>query len=369
MRIISVETYRYDLPLVRPLSLKRGMMEIRSGMVIRLRDERGYEGLGEVAPFPGLHRENLKQVKRQLSDCMPCLLDTTIPEGIAGLNGGFEAWLGDLGLFPCVRFGVELAVLNLLGDEEKLPLHALLSPVSHREVLINGLIADSGNDIEAQAKAMAAEGYRCIKLKVGHLPVDSAVTAVQRVRAAVPAQVSLRVDANRAWTLPHAVSFGSGIAGCGIDYVEEPLRDPGDLETFHEKTGIPIALDETLAGMPPNDAVLFKGVGAWVLKPSVLGGFENAAQFCRLAMKNGVVPVVSCAFQSGIALSGLAQFAAAFTPPDAAMGLDTYRWLAEDLLVTPFRARRGAVDVAAIAETGRAIRHDLLQEIEGVYSL
>jgi len=366
MRIGRVETFRYDLPLVRPLFMSGGRIKTRSGMVIRILDEEGNEGLGEVAPLPGLHQENLEQAQTQLAEFMPSLPGTTVAEGIAGLNGGFGAWLGDLGLFPSVRFGVELAVLNLLADAKTLPLYGLLSPDSHRELLINGLLTGSCDDIETQAKALVAEGYRCIKLKVGHLPVDSAISAVGRVHAAIPAHVSLRLDANRAWTLPDAVTFGRGAAGFGIEYIEEPLRDPGGLDALYEKTGIPLALDETLAGMSSGDAVLSKGVRALVLKPSVLGGFEKTAGFSRMAMSKGILPVVSCAFQSGIGLSGLAQFAAAFTPPSVAMGLDTYRWLAQDLMATPFRARRGAVDAAEISEMSRGIRADLLRPIHAL---
>jgi hypothetical protein len=46
------------------------------------------------------------------------------------------------------------------------------------------------------------------------------------------------------------------------------------------------------------------------------------------------------------------------------MGLDTYRWLARDLLATPFRAQRGAVDAAEISKASRGIRADLLMPVQ-----
>ena len=73
-----------------------------------------------------------------------------------------------------------------------------------------------------------------------------------------------------------------------------------------------------------------------------------------------VLPVISCAFLSGIGLSGLAQFAAAYAPENVAMGLDTYKWLKEDLLEKPFRADEGKVDIEKIVQQSAHIDKNLL---------
>ena len=58
--------------------------------------------------------------------------------------------------------------------------------------------------------------------------------------------ISLRLDANRAWTLDEALEFASGIKGIKIEYCEESLKNPEQLDSFLEKSDLPIALDETL---------------------------------------------------------------------------------------------------------------------------
>ncbi|MBF0552815.1 MAG: o-succinylbenzoate synthase, partial [Deltaproteobacteria bacterium] len=72
----------------------------------------------------------------------------------------------------------------------------------------------------------------------------------------------------------------------------------------------------------------------------------------------------SSAFDSGVSLSALAQLAAALTPPDVAMGLDTYKWLKEDLLTEPFRAEQGRVDAKEAFNWGKSIRKDLLKPVD-----
>jgi len=91
-----------------------------------------------------------------------------------------------------------------------------------------------------------------------------------------------------------------------------------------------------------------------VIKPSVVGGFENAALISLWAQAKGKLAVVSAAFESSISLSSYVQFACylemriAEIPPafdkklerSVAHGLGTYKWLKEDVVVEPLVIRR-----------------------------
>ena len=91
-----------------------------------------------------------------------------------------------------------------------------------------------------------------------------------------------------------------------------------------------------------------------VIKPSVIGGFENAALVARWAQNQGKMAVVSAAFESGLGLSAYIQFSCYIElqnadickvikselVPSIAHGLGTYRWLEEDVATDPLRVGR-----------------------------
>lgn len=82
-----------------------------------------------------------------------------------------------------------------------------------------------------------------------------------------------------------------------------------------------------------------------VIKPSVVGGFENAALIAKWAQLHKKMAVVSSAFESSVSLSAYIQFAYYLEKQNAAIwrikgrapnadiahGLGTYRWLNEDV--------------------------------------
>ncbi|MBF0495624.1 MAG: o-succinylbenzoate synthase [Deltaproteobacteria bacterium] len=361
MKLARLAVWRYDLPLVRPLHLMGRTMATRAGYLIRLTDDFGHQGYGEVAPFPGLHREDLDLAGRQLHQLGRVLPGAEVPADIRRVDGAFEDWLRRLNLAPSVRFGVELAGLNLLAGIEGHPLYDFFSSPAHRTILINGLVTGPVAEAAEQAEQLRAEGYRVVKLKVGRQPLPVDVAAVKAVSRVLGDGVKLRLDANRTWSLSEAVDFGRSLDPDQIEYIEEPVRRPDQVTPFFQQTGIAVALDESLTELTESGLAFPMGVRALILKPSLLGGIEKTAWYARMAALLGLVPVLSSAFDSGVSLSALAQLAAVLTPPDVAMGLDTYKWLKEDLLTEPFRAEQGRVDAEEAFNRSKTIRSDLLR--------
>ncbi|KAF7808980.1 protein PHYLLO, chloroplastic [Senna tora] len=86
-----------------------------------------------------------------------------------------------------------------------------------------------------------------------------------------------------------------------------------------------------------------------VIKPSVVGGFENAALIAQWAQQLGKMAVVSAAFESSLSLSAYVQFSCYLdrqnagtlkalndkAAPSVAHGLGTYQWLKEDITANP----------------------------------
>ena len=65
----------------------------------------------------------------------------------------------------------------------------------------------------------------------------SDAAAVLAVREAVGPEVTLRADANGAWTIAQAVQFGKNVAGAGLEYIEDPTFDSCSFSDFYLETG------------------------------------------------------------------------------------------------------------------------------------
>lgn len=333
----------WDLPLARPLRTGGRTVDRRSGLLVVVEDGEGHGGIGETAPLPGLHRESFDEAAAQLFALAADLESGQVPEGCPALAGAFETWLGSRGLHPSVRTGVEGAILSLLADRAGTGVARLLAADPAAMVRINGLLDGSPDAILEGAARLAAAGYASIKIKVGRRDAGEEARLVQSVRAVVGPAVALRLDANRAWDLAAALDFAGCAAPAGVEYLEEPLRRADDLAEFVASSPIPVALDETLLGFSPQAPPDLGGVAALVLKPSVLGGYERAMAWARLARRARVAAVVSAAFPAAVGMA-LDVACAAALGDETAHGLGTSAAFAADLGRAPLAIECGRVD-------------------------
>ena len=341
---------RYTLPLTAPLTLKGTEHTEREGVLVRLDDD-AHTGWGDVAPLPGFSPETLTEALADVRRATDVFAGRTPGPDWADPNAEIHRALDALGLAPSARFGLDLAVFDLAAQASGRTLAQAMHPDPEVTVPVNALLTGEG-DVPAEAERLASEGYRTLKLKVGRAGLDDEIALVRTLRKRLPA-VALRLDANQAWTMDEAVRFAEGVAGIGLDYVEEPLREPADLPVLWFDTQLPVALDESLAGTEPA-ALQGKGwATAAVLKPTLLGGVVRTLQFAAQAKALGIRPVLSGAFESGVAMRGHAALAAATGAAPA--GLDPYRRLAADVLAPRLPLDRPTVDVPSFFRTERAV--------------
>jgi o-succinylbenzoate synthase len=342
----------YRLPLAAPLLLKGVRHAEREGVLLRLEDPEGRVGWGDAAPLPGFSAELLAEASRQLEGLAGWVRDLR-PEAPWGDPAHpLHAEIGGLGLVPSAQFALDLALLDLAAQASGRTLAALLHPDPEVSLPLNALLA--GEDPEAtlrEASRLAALGYRTLKVKLGRRPVAEEVALVRALQERLGPGVALRGDANQAWTLDEASAFAEGAPA--MEYVEEPLRDPADLPALWFDTGLPIALDESLAGLGPGDLVGKGWAAAVVLKPTLLGGVMRTLGFARQARALGIRPVLSGAFESGVAMRAHVALAAA--TGGAPAGLDPYRWLAEDVLAPRLPLDRPWVDVPGLLGAEREV--------------
>ena len=336
MKIVDCEIKQYDLPLARPITIKGNTITRRKGVVFIVCNEDGFVGYGEAAPLEGLHPESL-------DDCICQLKD--IKSEIAGLENGILPE----GLSGSVRLAVEMATWDVFAETESI------------NIPVNGLLMPGAGSMVSDAVELVDVGYTSIKVKVGRQGIAEDIEMVSEIKDVAEGKAALRLDANRTWDIGQAVEFCRKVGTGGIEYIEEPVKDIKDHSEFYERTGLPIALDETLieCGLDSD----LSHVGAFILKPSLIGGLGRTAEFISFARENKITPVISCTFQSSVALCGFALFAAKMGLGDIAHGIGTFEWFGDDLLVDPVSVTNGCVSLAEVMKKRLNLREDMLRDI------
>jgi O-succinylbenzoate synthase len=212
---------------------------------------------------------------------------------------------------------------------------------------VNGLAVGSGTVLEMECEELRNGGFKAVKLKVGRLTILQDIERVRLARKILGDEIPLRLDANRAWEWDDAVKFAEAVQDFNIEYCEEPLLDSNKLEQLHLQTGMPLALDETLwyAPTPKADApakhVSLSGIRALILKPGILGGWNNTKMWIEHAQKYGIHCVLSSCFESGLGLNWIAFMANELLSEQFPAGLDTSKWFEQDLIEPRFLIQNG----------------------------
>ena len=213
MMLTGFTLYRYTLPFTQAVVFRGIEVQRRTGCLLKLEAEDGIVGWGEVAPLPGFSTESLEEAVTQLSQLKPWMMGRPVMPEWLDLHGEPALALDRKRLVPSVRFGLELAVWNVLAGQRKLPLPDLLGNTPGRTVALNGLLMGQEEDVVNEAVRMRKAGYQAIKLKVGRHTLEEDIRRVRRVSDVLGPDVQLRLDANRAWSLETATTFVRAIAG------------------------------------------------------------------------------------------------------------------------------------------------------------
>lgn len=322
-----VETY--DRALARPLRIGKASIRSRRGCYLHLEDEQGRRVSGECAPLPGLHRETFDAAAAQLEEMASTCRGMDLEPGAPAQERA--------DLLPSVHFALTMACQSWQWRQEATP--RAVSP----GVALNGLVWAGDGDLFKEVDRLLDCGYRSVKVKVGRQSLDQDISRIGGLKQHVAGRALLRLDGNRAWSTQEACRFGAAVGSEGIDYIEEPLRDPGDHTRFWRQTGIRVGLDETLAESTANDAFAGAAIAALILKPALLGPLQRTLRFIRLAKSRGIDAVLSSVYESPLALHFYARLAQSEEIGATPQGLDTWRCFAEDQDLGPLIIKNGCM--------------------------
>lgn len=293
---------RYVLNFKRPSGTSRGVMTEKETWFIIL-EKNGKKGIGECGLLRGLSIDDRPDYEEKLQ--WAC---ENIHLGEAAL---WEA----LKEFPSIQFGLETAFRSL-EEDDLFVLFPSEFTSGKKNIPINGLVW-MGNEayMKQQIEEKLAQGFNCIKLKIGAIDFEKEIGLLAFIREHFSAKdIEIRVDANGAFAVSDTLDKLTQLSKFEIHSIEQPVK-AGQAEAMQKlclETPLPIALDEELIGIfkyEDKEALLQKIQPQYIiLKPSLVGGFKGSDEWITLAEKYNIGWWITSALESNIGLNAIAQY-------------------------------------------------------------
>lgn len=287
-------------------------IEARELLLLRIEDSEGNVGAGEAAPLIGYHEATVEQVRAAVEDCrsileradafdrpelfQECARRAVLPEAVAA---------------------IDLALWDLAGRRSGEPVWRLLGARSAPPVEVNATIgAIDRAGAAAAAAAARAQGFRCVKLKVG---VGDDAGRLAAVRAAAGPACAVRIDANGVWSVDQAIASLRAFEPAGIELCEEPVAGVEQIAVVARAASIPVAMDESARAPGALDRRHCQAVCLKIAGCGGISGVIGAAQRARTA---GYRVYLASTLDGPLGIAA-ALHAAAAVGPDRPSGLAT----------------------------------------------
>lgn len=290
------------LEFKRPSGTSRGVMTEKETWFIVLEKD-GKKGIGECGILRGLSADDRDDYEEKLN--WAC----------QNVNLGETALWEALLEFPSIQFGIEMAFLSLKSENPYLLFPSDFTNTT-QSITINGLVwMGEASFMKQQIEEKLADGFNCIKLKIGAIDFQKELELLQFIRSHFSAeQIEIRVDANGAFALNEALNKLNQLNQFQLHSIEQPIKK-GNIKAMKdlcETTPFPIALDEELIGVfsfEEKEKLLQEIKPQYIiLKPSFVGGFRGTQEWITLADKYNIGWWITSALESNIGLNAIAQW-------------------------------------------------------------
>lgn len=293
LRIVGVRTLVFRAPLAEPVQTSFGMMHERPTLLVRVEDEHGAFGWGEVwCNFPTVGAEHRAHLIDSLvapilraqawEDPRAAFRELSRRLHIVGVQSG------EPGPIAQIVAGTDVAMWDLAARRAAQPLWKMLGGSPTVPVYASGLGPGSPEKLTA---SKLQEGYRAFKLKVGFgQERDRANLGALR---ALLGPLPLMVDANQAWDLGQARTMSAALAEFAPLWLEEPIAADQPLSAWKQlarDSKIPLAAGENLRGIEAFEAAL-KSDAFGVIQPDIgkWGGFSGCLEVGKMALARGAM--------------------------------------------------------------------------------
>jgi len=301
--MLNAKIHKHDLIFKEQAGTSRGTLAKKVSIFLGLYQDNKLIGLGECSLLPGLSFESEKVALKQLNAIAKEINKKQVLPNSKKLEG-----------YPCVRFCVETAILgfnNVSFDK----VFVLEIASKNNPIKINGLVwMDSQARQLKKIEKKIAQGFQCIKLKVGALSFEEDLALIKEIRE-VSKKIEIRLDANGSFNKDNVYKILDSFSKYNIHSIEQPLK-AGQVNETHElikENIIDIALDEEIIFhkkfySSKEDLLEKLNPQYIILKPGLIGGFSETSQWISLSKDKKIGFWLTSALESNVGLHAIYQY-------------------------------------------------------------
>ena len=306
-KMFTATAIRHDLIFKQASGTSRGVLTKKTSWFIKIwfDDEPEMFGVGECGLLKGLSFDDKEGYEDKLFDVC------------TNINDYINNFHTSLNEFPSIRFGLEMALMDIRGLGQRL-FYKTDFTAKKAGIPINGLIwMGTEAFMQQQIEEKLEAGFDCIKMKIGAINFDSEYEIIKNLRQRFAKEtLEIRVDANGAFEANEALEKLELLSKLDLHSIEQPIKQGQitEMTSLCAKTPLAIALDEELIGIHELNAKkeLLETIKPQyiILKPSLVGGFKASEEWIILAKKMGIDWWATSALESNIGLNAIAQWTA-----------------------------------------------------------
>jgi len=294
IKISRIEIFVFRAPIDVPVRTSFGVMSDRPAVLIRVEDDQGVHGWGEIwCNFPTCGAEHRARLAETV--VAPLVIGRTFAEpgdGLAWLEektGVLAIQTAEYGPLAQVIAGMDIAIWDLAARRAGQPLHKFLGGTGPGAMpaYASGINPDAPMDTVQSSREA---GYRAFKLKIG-FDSDHDVANVEEISRGLGEDEHLMVDANQAWDLTTAKEMSRRLSEYGLSWLEEPIRADRPVREWAELAAasqIPLAAGENIRGQDEFQTAI-NGGNIRVIQPDACkwGGITGCLVVARNALAAG----------------------------------------------------------------------------------
>lgn len=220
MEITAITAFPRQVKLKTPFKLALGELRDITTLIIKIETDDGVTGYGEASPYAPVNGETNETEQAALPVFVNALTGCD-PRNLEQVHARMDVVMAGHTALKC---GIDTACSDILGKAASLPLWQLLGGHSHIVTTDITIPIGTPTQMVASARTYVAAGFTALKLKAGDNEAAD-IAAINAVCAAVGPTISVKVDANQAWTVSQTLRIAAQLRAPNLIAIEQPVPD------------------------------------------------------------------------------------------------------------------------------------------------
>ncbi|MEM7426615.1 MAG: enolase C-terminal domain-like protein [Pseudomonadota bacterium] len=287
MKIIRIDVFQVDIPLVVPSEYPHKTYEALDDTVVRLETDSGDVGWGEVCPIGSAYQPaHALGVRAAIEEMAPGLIGED-PTQTDCINATMNKWLkgGEY-----AKSAIDIACWDIVGKVYGKPLYMLLGGRRQdRARAYPSIPMGEPAMVGPSMENYRSRGYAHFQLKVGrNSTLENDIGRIRRAGECLQPGETLVADANKHWKTHEALRVLRATEDVDF-YTEQPCQTYEECLSIRRQVRQPMILDECMADIRvllralADDA--FEGIGCKITRVGGITGVRLMRDVCAAAGK------------------------------------------------------------------------------------